>query len=117
LGIVTSTVYRYFTEVLGLKRRYLNWVAHTLTPAHKVMRSGLDESRVQAQQSTAVRIIISCSQVTNHGYYIPMIIERDGSLLGMMLMKLSNCRLSIRKPCSSFFHYHKGIENPILPER
>jgi hypothetical protein len=28
---VSSTVCRYFTEVLGMKCRHLQWVPHTLT--------------------------------------------------------------------------------------
>jgi hypothetical protein len=40
-----------------------------------------------------------------------MIIERGGLLLGMMLMKLSRGHISIGKPFSQFFQWHRGIQN------
>jgi hypothetical protein len=52
-------------------------------------------------QNKSIRIIISCSQVTSHGCFMPVVIEWGGSLLGMMMsMKLSDCHISIRKLCS-----------------
>jgi hypothetical protein len=43
LRIAASTVYRYLTEVLGMKCCHLRRVPHTLTAAQKVVRVELSE--------------------------------------------------------------------------
>jgi hypothetical protein len=47
-------------------------------------------------------------QVTSHGCFMPMIIERGRSLLGMMFMKLSDRHISIRKLCPRFSSMAQG---------
>jgi hypothetical protein len=48
LGIAASTVCRYLTEVLGMKRRHLPWVPHALTPAQTLVLAELAQSMLQA---------------------------------------------------------------------
>jgi hypothetical protein len=47
LGIAASTVCPYLTEVLGMTRRHLRCVPHTLTPAQRLMRAELPQSMLQ----------------------------------------------------------------------
>jgi hypothetical protein len=47
LLIPASAVYRYLTEVLGIKCRHLRWVPHMLAPAQKVMHTELAQNNLQ----------------------------------------------------------------------
>jgi hypothetical protein len=41
MGIATSTVTHYVTDIMGMKYRRLQWMPHTLTPLQEAVRVDL----------------------------------------------------------------------------
>jgi predicted transcriptional regulator len=97
LGIAAPTVWRYLTEVFGMKCRHLRCMPHTLAAVHKVVRVELAQRMLRALAKHKSSHFISCFQVTSHECFTLTIIAQCGSHLGRMSVKLSDFHISSRR--------------------